>query len=271
MTRGVLVVGLGIGIAGCTTVANPRYCDENRDCVIGTSCNLATHGCVAVDASVPVDTLVSNTVQEVRSDSVPDGTPVELTDVIVIGIDESPVGFWVQQPGGGIGSAIFVFGANTDDVGALLIGDVIDVTGGRKQHFTSGGDTSGRSQLEVSPQGGTISIVRKGVTATPVVTDIDLASIGNLPPVQLQTTLERNAGTFVRVQTVQAVGDATTISGDQAVSIGPLFLRAGLAAFPPGVMNGTCFTSIAGIWDYSREYSIQPQFTTNIEIGAACL
>ncbi len=267
----------GTVLVACSSTPNPLYCDENTDCDVGTTCNLDTHGCEPSDAAVPdmaIDAFVARSVQEVRSDQTPDGTLVELTNVIVTGVDlvGANVGtLWVQQPGGGMGSGIFIFGAVASEVALLEFGDVIDVVGGRKQHYTAPNDFSGRSLVEISAQSGVIAITLKGTTATPIATEINVFGIGQMTPSEIDVELSKLAGTYVRAQFVKATSAVTSLLGDGAISIGPLYIRAGLADLPPGTMMDTCFSSIRGVLDYAREYSIQPQFTSEMVIGSGCL
>lgn len=268
---------MGAVAVGCGTKPNPLYCDENTDCVVGKTCNEDTHLCDPSDASVAdmaVDAFVARTVQEVRDDTTPDGTPVELTDVIVIGVDLVGVSIgnlWVQQPGGGASSGIFIFGAIPAEVTFLNFGDVVDVSGGRKQHYYLSGDTSGRSMIEISPQGGTISITKKGSTATPIATDIDLPAISFLLPSEIDEELTKLSGMLVRARLVKALSDPSPYLGtDEAISLGPVYLHNGLSDFPAGTMTGTCFTSVKGVLDYSRVFHLQPQFTSDAVIGTGC-
>jgi hypothetical protein len=264
-------------LVGCTTVPNPKYCDEPSDCNNGRTCNLETHACELVDASIadaPIDAVLARTVQEVRSDSTPDGTLVDLTNVIVIGVDQLGSGLgtlWVQQPGAGPSSGINIIGANPAAAALLNFGDVIDVSGGRKEHYTHASDFSGRSVLRISPHAGEISITAKGSNVAPIWAEIDHSAIAMMTPQEIDTELEKFAGSYVRAQYIKATGELAVVAGDYVLPLGPVFLRRNLAEFPSGAMAGTCFTSIKGVLDYAGKYVIQPQFTLDMEIGTGCL
>lgn len=265
-----------VSLLGCSTVANPDYCDEPSDCNNGLRCNLETHGCELADAplaDMPIDAIAARTVQEVRDDATPDGTPVALTNVIVTGVDLAGANagtFWIQQPGGGMSSGIYVVGANTADVALLNFGDVIDVHGGSKKHFTSGADLSGRFVIEIEAKDVPIEITRKGTTAMPIASSINLFAIGQLTPPEINAELEKFAGMYLLVQGEKATGDLIGMQGDFAAPIGPIYLRGGLTDLPSGIGIDTCFVSIKGVFDYQREYSIQPQHTSDVVIGTGC-
>ena len=100
------------------------------------------------------------TIQEVQNDSMAPGTPVTLKGVVVTVIDNyggKTGDFWVQEPGGGERSGVHVFGAPLAMVGALAVGDLVDIAGAQKDEFAYagsngvGGDTSGRSITELKP------------------------------------------------------------------------------------------------------------------------
>jgi hypothetical protein len=264
-------------LVACSTVANPDYCDEPSDCTNGQRCNLETHGCELADAALadmPIDAFAARTVQEVRADSTPDGTPVALTNMIVTGVDlvGANVGtFWIQQPGGGMSSGISVVGASSADVALLNFGDVIDVHGGSKKHFTSGADLSGRFIIEIEEKDVPIEITRKGTTAMPIASpSLNLFAIAQLTPPEINAELEKFAGMYLLLQGEKATGELVGIGGDYAAPIGPIFLRGGLTDLPSGIGTDTCFVSIKGVFDYQREYSIQPQYTSDVVIGTGC-
>src|SRR5262249_38652340 len=88
---------------------NPR---SAADMVVGTSCT-------------------SVSIQDVQSDAMPPGTPVELHGVVVTAIDTfggKTGDLWVEEPSGGPFSGIHVFGAPVAQVANLAVGDIVDIT-----------------------------------------------------------------------------------------------------------------------------------------------
>ena len=73
---------------------------------------------------------------------------VTLKGVVVTAIDNyggKTGDFWVEEPDGGAFSGVHVFGAPLDQVAALAVGDVVDITGAQKDEFALiDGDTLGQ-------------------------------------------------------------------------------------------------------------------------------
>lgn len=267
-------------VMGCSDVANPLYCDENSDCKNGTVCNLDTNGCEAADAAPEGDApsdgpYVARRVQDVRAVTTPVDTPVELDDVIVTAVDlygNRAGEFWVQQAGGGPQSGIHVFGAALSQVQLLAVGDVVDLTGGRKAFYAAASDTSGRVEIEIIPNfGQSLSVVKTGMTATPVLTTINLTTLGTLTGPELDAAREEFVGAFVRVGPAQATSDVTDPPDPsfREFVIGPFRVSSNIAEFPPGIALGTCFESIRGVLEYRINYNIHPRFTSDV-VTTAC-
>ena len=71
--------------------------------------------------------------------------------------------FFVQEPGGGEFSGIKVFGAPLDQVAALAVGDIVDITGAEKDEFALTSDMSGLKVTELKPvAGGTMTVTKMG-------------------------------------------------------------------------------------------------------------
>src|SRR5262245_58681591 len=71
-------------------------------------------------------------IQDVQSDTMPVNTPVDLHGVIVTAVDTFGTrtdALWVEEPGGGPFSGVQVFGAAVTQVGNLVPGDIVDITG----------------------------------------------------------------------------------------------------------------------------------------------
>ena len=103
----------------------------------------------------------SATVYDVQTGAVPEGEVVTLTDVIVTsGINARGEGFYVQDPGGGEYSGVYVYTALAGEGIAPLVGNSVSVTGVVVEYY-------GFTEISVSsPQ----SVVTTGEgTVTPTV------------------------------------------------------------------------------------------------------
>jgi hypothetical protein len=256
---------------GCTEVANPAYCDENSDCRNGTVCNLDTHGCempaqgdaAPEDGAEPDDgPYVARTIQEVRAATTPVNTPVELADVIVTAIDRygTDTGdVWVQEIGGGPSSGVHVYSVLDADVALLAVGDVIDINNARKVTFTAGGDTTGKTEIEVAPTlGGSLVITRKSAMAV-YPTTVDILAIEALAQPYEDIEIEKWVGMLVRFTQVRANGSPTTVGLTNQFPLSIVNVNDTQVALPSGVVNGTCFDEIIGILEYYRTYNLVPR------------
>lgn len=287
MTR-VGLAAVVFAIAACSGVTkNPDYCDENAPCKNGTFCNLDTHVCdVAIDAAPPLDQIeidapfVARTIPEVHASTTPDGTPVELEDVVVVAIDRygQRVGeVWIQAEGGGPASGIRIFGAVTSEVASLAVGDVVDVTSARKVSYAPVSDTTGRYEIElIAVMNGVLRITKKARTATPVATLIDAQALALLSPSQLDAERDKLVGMLVRVSNVAATSDQVSVSVQPsdptmfAFSVPAFDVESYLAAFPGDIQQNHCFSSITGLVAYIRGYHLFPPTTADLD-DTGCL
>jgi hypothetical protein len=216
------------------------------------------------------------TIQQVQSDAMPEGTPVELKGVVVTAIDifGSRTGdIWVQEPEGGEFSGVKVFGAPLDVVANLKPGDVVDISNAEKDEFFITQDTSGRTVTEIKGAGGgTMTLVPTGATATATVTTVDAALID-----ALATEAERDAewekweGVLVNVINVRQTSPEDTFGagGDDQHAFdasGGLVVESSLASLGTNAV-GTCYASITGVGDYAFDYLLLPRATADIMAG----
>ena len=278
-------VGWLLGISatlGCTERNNPLYCDEDTPCKNGMMCNLDSHGCEALVDAGPSDELVidgpfvARTVQDVRDISTPNDTPVELEDVVVMAIDTYGTrkgGVWVQEEGGGMGTGVHLFGVVDSVMSTLQIGDVVDVSNARKLRYPFGGDTTGRTEIQVlAPVGGLLVVTKKGRSVPPSVEPMDPLAIALLQQPELDAELERWAGMLVRVSDVQTQAGPMQVSSDPTLylfPIGAVNVESTQAPFLSAIAAGTCFSSITGIVEYQFSYNLVPR-TTNETVITVC-
>lgn len=226
------------------------------------------------------------TIQEVQNDSMVAGTKVTLKGVIVTAIDNfgSRKGdIWVQEPGGGEYSGVQVYGAPLDQVAALVVGDVIDITGAQKAEFALSSDTSGNTLTELEPvDGGTMVVTKVSSGTPPAPAVVDALAIGQLTDFMARhaewekwegvpVTLNNIAATSAQ-ECITSMGDCTDTTYNRFDATGDIQVQSGLAAMPePKVARGDCFASITGIVTYFFDYQINPRTEAEYATGGtAC-
>ncbi len=238
------------------------------------------------------------TIQEVQNDAMAPGTPVTLKGVVVTTIDTyggKTGDFWVEEPGGGERSGVHVFGAPLAMVGAIAVGDLVDITGAQKDEFAYagsngvGGDTSGRSITELKPvNGGMMTVTKTGTGTVPAPVVVDALAIG-----QKATQAERDAewekweGVLVTVMNIPAlnrpacVGTACnddtlnkfTITGgavaESSLAPFPGYMPAmgTTKAVPSSIASGECLMGITGVVDYFFDYLLLNTSTAAVVTG----
>ncbi|MGE0551578.1 MAG: hypothetical protein AB7O24_25140 [Kofleriaceae bacterium] len=224
------------------------------------------------------------TIQQVQDDSMAPGTPVSLGGVIVTAIDkfgDRAGDIWVQEPGGGEFSGIHVYGAPVDQVAALQIGDVVNITGAEKDEFAINTDTSGNSVTELKPvSGGEMAVTKVSSGTAPEPQLVDALVIGQKP-----TEAERNAewekweGVLITVANVTQLNSVQNVGGmtpDPTLKkfdvTGSLVVESALSAFPTmGLTRNGCLASTTGVLDYIFDYMVFPRSTDEIVMGGtAC-
>ncbi|MGE3548104.1 MAG: hypothetical protein AB7L28_29545, partial [Kofleriaceae bacterium] len=158
------------------------------------------------------------TIQQIQDDAMSPGTAVSVGGVIVTAIDKfgNRTGdIWVQEPGGGEFSGVHVYGAPVDQVAALQIGDVVNITGAEKDEFAINTDTSGNSVTELKPvSGGTMTITKVSSGPAPAPQVVDALAIGQKP-----TQAERDAewekweGVLITVNNVTQLNSVEQVGG----------------------------------------------------------
>src|SRR4051812_7854164 len=139
------------------------------------------------DDVAPPDGAGSNaqtTIYDVQNAAMTAGTKVSLKGVIVTAIDNyggKKGDFWVQEADGGEYSGVHVYGAPVDQVGALALGDIVDISGAQKAEFALSTDTSGDTLTELEPvDGGTMQVTKTGSGPQVQPKVIDALAIGQL-------------------------------------------------------------------------------------------
>lgn len=265
---------------------------------LATACRDSGGDDTAIDATGPDSTTTGLTIQEIQSDAVVPGTPVDLRGKVVVAIDnfgDRKGNIFIAEEGGGEFSGVLVFGAPADQVAQLAIGDKIDVVGAEKVEFALATDTSGRTTTELqAPQGGALTVTKVGTGTVPEAHVIDAAALAALDQTARDAELEKWEGVLVRVNNVSVLRDLAQITSSMQDDCtfrdfqvtGPLSIDSSLAAIPAAlpmtaecpatgetslVHVRDCLASVTGMGDYFFNWKILPRATGDIALnGTGC-
>jgi len=221
-------------------------------------------------------------IQDVQSDTMLPGTPVELHGVIITAIDTFGTrngDLWVEEPGGGAFSGVHVFGTPVMQVVNLSVGDIVDITGAKKTEFAINSDTSGRTVTELQAlTSGSMAVTktRAGTVPAPVV--VDALAIGQKTPQSARDVeWEKWEGVLITVNNISALSAPSCITSGgvcadatfQSFSVtGVAKAESSLVGFPtPTVKSGDCFASMTGVVDYVFDYLIYPRTAADMVTG----
>jgi predicted extracellular nuclease len=232
------------------------------------------------------------TIQEIQNDAMPACDPatpatcveLKIKGVVVTAIDKfgAKTGdFWVQEPGGGPYSGVHVYGAPLDQVGALALGDVVDIAGAQKSEFALTSDTSGNKLTELEPVEGGAMTVTKVMSGTPLQPQVvDAFAIGLMTDFHArEAEWEKWEGVLVvlnNVNTTTADTCVGTACSDDTLHkfgvTGDVLVESALSAMPtPTIVRDTCLASVTGVVDYFFDYQVLPRTTSEIATGgSAC-
>jgi len=252
-----------------------------------------------VDAPVTSDDV---RIQDIQSSAITAGTAVTVKGVIVTVIDTyggKTGDFWVQEPGGGEFSGVHVYGAELSDVGALAVGDLVDIEGAEKDEFAymgmngSGGDTSGRSVTELKPvAGGKMKVTKVSSGPVPAPQMVDALAIGmKATQAERDAEWEKWEGVLIKLTNVSATSSAACVGSacnddtlNKFDATGGIVVESALAPFPgympamgmtdavPGdIARADCLAGVTGVVDYFFDYLLLNTSTAAIEKnGTGC-
>jgi hypothetical protein len=230
------------------------------------------------DSSVTGDDV---TIQDIQNVAMPSGTAVTIKGVVVTAIDAygAKTGdFWVQEPGGGEFSGIHVYGAPLDQVAALAIGDVVNISGAEKDDFMYSDFDPGYAITELKPvAGGEMDVAKTGQSMVLQPTVVNARMIGGLADFMARDAeWEKWEGVLITIENVttsndqDCVGSACSDPTLQKIEVtGGVVLESALAAFPVDSetnfagawKRGDCLTGATGVLDYFFDYLLLPRTT----------
>lgn len=230
-------------------------------------------------------------IQDIQDPAMTNGTAVTVKGVVVTAIDAygSKTGdFWIQEPEGGEFSGIHVFGAPLDQVAALAVGDIVDITGAEKDDFMYSDFDPGFAITELKPvSGGVMTVTKTGSNMVLQPQLVDALMIGGLPSYEERAAeWEKWEGVLIRIENVTAsenqdcVGTACNDPTLQKMQVtGDVVLESALAPFPvdsetnfaEAWKRGTCITGATGVLDYFFDYLLLPRTTDEYgTVGTSC-
>ena len=217
------------------------------------------------------------TIMEIQNDAMPVGTAVEVRGVVVTAIDSfgNRTGdLWVQDPAGGAFSGVKVFGAPLDQVGALAVGDIVDITNAEKDEFALTSDTTGRKVTELKgAAGGMMTITKQGTGTVPTPAPVDAKAIAAMAKAEREAEWEKWEGVLISVTGARQLADTSTFgsspgpdSNEFRIS-GIARVQSALAELPATTAFGICYDKIIGVGDYFFNDIIAPRSTADVVGG----
>lgn len=242
-----------------------------------------------VDIDAPV-VATEVTIQEVQNDAMPSGTPIELKGVVVTAIDTfggRTGAFWVSEPGGGPNSGVKIFGARTDMVASIAVGDLVDITGGIKHEGCTAAAPcgtvifdDGASITEVmGATSGSLVVTKVGTGTVPPPAVVDAAAIAALPtPTARDAEWEKWEGVLVNITKARQIAAVRAFGGSDSEpdenefrATGGVRVQSALAALPNTATFGVCYESLTGVVDFFFNYTLNPRTSDEVVTGGtAC-
>ena len=240
------------------------------------------------DDGVTVDAPSDDTrIQDVQSDAMVVDTAVTLRGVVVVAKDEygqRTGNFYVMEPEGGEYSGVLVFGATTDQLTSLQIGDLVDITGVRKDEFScpSCDPPDDKTVTELAPVStGSLQVTKVGTAPVPAPHVLDTLAFGRMSKEAREAEYEKWEGVLIRVENVRVLDNIDQIGSTDATFrgfpvTGLVEVDSTLAAIPAPpdagvtegyVTRGDCLASVTGMGDYFFEYKVLPRMTADIVKG----
>jgi len=216
-------------------------------------------------------------VKDVQAETMPVGTAVELRGVVVTAIDgfgDRTGDLWVQDVEGGAFSGVKVFGAPLDQLAAIAVGDLVDITNGEKDEFALTSDTTGRKVTEVKgAAGGMLTITKKGTGTVPAPQVVDAKMIATMDKATREAEWEKWEGVLIKVTNARQLAAKRTF-GSMPGPDSTEFRITGIARVQSVLADlnadegfGVCYDSITGVGDYFFNDLVLPRSAADIVSG----
>lgn len=211
-------------------------------------------------------------IYDLQQDLIADNTVVTVQGKVVTAVDDIPsgMGFYIQEPGGGANSAIYVF-TGTVSAPTVIIGDVVDVTGMYDDYFPTGNPGTGLAELNLSvPHGGQGSYTKVGTGQVPAPIVLRAWQTKTANPVEAEkweSVLVRHLN-VTRTPTDPGFGEWFGLEFGFADNDSTRFDDGLGVTRPPA---GTQMSSVTGVLNYSfNDYKLMPRGQYDVVyVGAA--
>ncbi|HLL20781.1 MAG TPA: hypothetical protein VK427_01560 [Kofleriaceae bacterium] len=229
------------------------------------------------DAAIPPGGSVK--IKDVQNDAMPVGTKVEVRGVVVTAIDSfgSRTGdLWVQDPEGGPFSGIKVFRAPIDQVGALTVGDIVDITNAEKDEFALTSDMTGRKVTELKgASGGMMTVTKKSPGTVPAPAVVDAKTIAAMTKTEREAEWEKWEGVLIKVTNARQLADTDTFGSNPGPDsnefriTGVARVQSALVQLPSTARFAVCYESITGVSDYFFNDLVLPRTEADLVSGGS--
>ena len=221
------------------------------------------------------------TIQEIRAESMPIGTAVNVRGVVVTAIDnfgDRKGNMYVMEPAGGPFSGLVVFLPGAEAAG-FAVGDLIDIESAEKVEFALPADTSGKTLTELKAIAGSqIVLTKVGNDTVPepeLLDPRDLAADDDLAE-QWESVLVRfdDVAVTQSPRTIDLPDDPNYDATFKEMRIsGPFRVQSVLTELVDVTfVRDYCLTSMVGLIDYFFSYKLLPRSAEDIGAeGTGCL
>ena len=249
--------------------------------LLSTGLSLALFACRGGDDPKPDGTPPAGAVKvkDVQNDAMPKGTAIELRGVVVTAIDTfgSRTGdFFVQDVEGGEFSGIKVFGAPLNEVAAIKVGDLVDITNAEKDEFKFGMDEGSVTEIK-GAAGGVMTVTPKGTGTVPAPVVVDAKPIAMMTKEERVLEWEKWEGVLIKVTNARQLNNISPFGstpGPDSTEFritGVARVQSSLVELPASSMIGVCYDSIIGVGDHFFNDLLLPRSADDlVGGGAAC-
>lgn len=260
-TRSLAVLSLGLALAACRGDDGGGGGDDTPmpDATVGGATTIFEVQC-----------------KDGPTDCMPVGTAVELEGVVVTAIDtygNRTGDLWVQDPAGGEFSGVKVFGAPLDQVAALAVGDIVNITGAEKDEFALMTDDSGRKVTEIKASAAGMTVTKTGTGTVPTPPTVDAVALAAMTKEAREAEWEKWEGVLIEVVNARQLAATRTFGTNPGPDsnefriTGIARVQSVLAELPSTAAFGVCYDSITGIGDYFFNDLVLPRAATDVVDG----
>ncbi len=228
------------------------------------------------------------TIQEIRNDAMPAGTPVTIKGAVVVAIDafgKDTQDVYVSEPEGGPYSGIKIYRAPVDQIAALEPGDIVDISGAIKfkaclAEQPCGSVTFDESEAPiqlVAAATGSMTIKKAGTGEVPAPAVLDAKQLAAMPKEEREAEWKKYEGALLKVVNARQLNDVKPFGNNPGPDstefriTGVARVQSELVELPATSVVGTCYDSITGVGDWFFNYIVSPRSEDDLVAGgSAC-